>query len=242
MTDHEILPLPVIRFAGPENAEVGRIWIEGNKLHFDGNMTESATLFHKELVRLHEQWQDGLHRRNTELQEELLAMTHDRDRWKNHHETEVTRARVLKNRTDLPLDRRMFYDVCRALAVAEGRATPLDAEHVVTTEEGFNRLMDVHCAAERLVKCKGRYYGELAYAALAALFGQDVPVPLDDEARKVVSEDTWDKIQAMIKEPAAPSDALRELMTRPRRYIDRTKGPADELRDVADRRSHDGLE
>lgn len=237
----ETAPLPVMRFAGTEGAEIGRIWIEGNKLQFDGNLSESAHLLFMELVRLYEQWQDGLHRRNAELQEELLTMEHDRDRWKNHHETEVTRARALKNRTDLPLDRRMFYDVCRALAVAEGTATPQDAEHVVTTEEVFNRLLDVHNAAERLVKCKGRHFGELAYAGLAALFGQEVPMPLGVE-RKVVSQDTWDKIQEIMAEPAAPSDALRELMTRTPRYTDKTKAPTDELRDIASRRSQDGME
>lgn len=235
----ENLPLPVIRFAGPENAEVGRIWIDENKLHFDGNLSDSARLLFVELVRLHSMWCDNLQRQNDGLHEELLAMEHDRDRWKNHHQTEVERARVLKNRTDLPLDRRMFYDVTRALALAEGDATAQDAEHVVTTEELFNRLLDVHHAAERLVKCKGRYHSELAYAQLAALFGQDAPVPLE---RKQLSQESWDIIQDLMKNPPAPSDALRELMNRTPRYVDKTKGPTDELRDIADRRSQDGME
>lgn len=45
---------------------------------------------------------------------------------------------------------------------------------------------DIARAAEKLVKCKGRYHAEQNYKALAALFGVDVPaddgwISVDDE-------------------------------------------------------------
>lgn len=208
-------PLPIIRFGGVDNNELGRIWVEGDKLHFDGNLTESARQLFTELVRLHSNWCETLQDRVDQLHQELLVMEHDRDRWKNHHETEVARARVLKNRTDLPIDRRMLYDTLRALAVAEGMATPGDAEHVVTSEQEVNKMLDVYAAAHQLVMCRGRYHAELNYSALAKLFGVDTP---PDDGYRVVSPETWDEIQKLINEPAEPSEALKKLMNREPRY------------------------
>lgn len=208
-------PLPIIRFGGVDNNELGRIWVDGDKLHFDGNLTESARQLFTELVRLHSVWCETLQDRVDQLHEELLVMEHDRDRWKNHHETEVARARVLKNRTDLPVERRMLYDTLRALAVAEGDATAQAAEHVVTSEEELYRMLDVYTAAHQLVMCRGRYHAELNYNALARLFGVDTP---PDDGYRVVSAEEWDKLQQLINEPAAPSEALKELMNREPRY------------------------
>lgn len=43
---------------------------------------------------------------------------------------------------------------------------------------------------------------------------------------EVISPEAFDKISQLVDEPPAPSEALRELMTRPRRYIDDTKNDA----------------
>ncbi|MEV9481959.1 ead/Ea22-like family protein [Klebsiella quasipneumoniae] len=62
----------------------------------------------------------------------------------------------------------------------------------------------VHAAAEKLVRCKGRYHSEQNYRALAALFGVTTPdlPPLDSESRTVTVKlpdyadngvgETWD--------------------------------------------------
>ncbi|WP_154944902.1 ead/Ea22-like family protein [Klebsiella grimontii] len=48
-------------------------------------------------------------------------------------------------------------------------------------------LETIRAAAEKLVRCKGRYHSELNYRALAALFGVTTPdlPPLDGESRTV---------------------------------------------------------
>ena len=49
----------------------------------------------------------------------------------------------------------------------------------------IEELQNVRAAAEKLVRCKGRYHSEQNYRALAALFGVSAPdlPPLDSEAR-----------------------------------------------------------
>ncbi|MDI0467071.1 ead/Ea22-like family protein [Klebsiella variicola] len=51
-------------------------------------------------------------------------------------------------------------------------------------------LEAIRAAAEKLVRCKGRYHSEQNYRALAALFGVNTPdlPPLDDESRAVTVE------------------------------------------------------
>ena len=48
----------------------------------------------------------------------------------------------------------------------------------------------IRAAAEKLVRCKGRYHSEQNYRALAALFGVNTPdlPPLDDESHAVTVE------------------------------------------------------
>ncbi|HFF0248805.1 TPA: hypothetical protein ACGAVG_005653, partial [Klebsiella pneumoniae] len=48
----------------------------------------------------------------------------------------------------------------------------------------------IRAAAEKLVRCKGRYHSEQNYRALAALFGVNTPdlPPLDGEPRAVTVE------------------------------------------------------
>lgn len=54
----------------------------------------------------------------------------------------------------------------------------------------LEKLEAIEAAAEKLVRCKGRYHSEQNYRALAALFGVTVPdlEPLEGEGRAVASE------------------------------------------------------
>ncbi|MDC0726597.1 ead/Ea22-like family protein [Phytobacter diazotrophicus] len=66
----------------------------------------------------------------------------------------------------------------------------LIAESVVLFETLRQRIAEleaIRAAAEKLVRCKGRYHSEQNYRALAALFGVSAPdlPPLDSEARTV---------------------------------------------------------
>lgn len=56
--------------------------------------------------------------------------------------------------------------------------------------EALEKAKAINAAAEKLVRCKGRYHSEQNYRALAALFGVNTPdlPPLDDESRAVTVE------------------------------------------------------
>lgn len=56
--------------------------------------------------------------------------------------------------------------------------------------EALEKAQTINAAAEKLVRCKGRYHSEQNYRALAALFGVNTPdlPPLDDESRSVTVE------------------------------------------------------
>lgn len=66
------------------------------------------------------------------------------------------------------------------------KAKTLD-EELAKAEERIAELDPIHAAAEKLVRCKGRYHSEQNYRALAALFGVTTPdlPPLDSESRTV---------------------------------------------------------
>lgn len=228
-----------------EDKETGRLWQEQGQLHFDGNATESARMFFEQVIKRNNEAFKILIAQNDELQRQLLAMEHDRDKWQNHHKTEVARARVLKNRIDMPVEHRMLYEALRLCEVVSGTAPEEADEYVVTTPEALDKVLAVYHAAEKLVRCKGRYQSELNYRALASEFGVTVPdlEPLDSdlgeltqidvvpeflqagaELQKItVSASSWEKICQMLDQPAAPSEALRELMNRPTRsHVDIT--------------------
>ncbi len=59
-----------------------------------------------------------------------------------------------------------------------------------TLVEALEKAQAINAAAEKLVRCKGRYHSEQNYRALAALFGVNTPdlPPLDDESRAVTVE------------------------------------------------------
>ena len=56
--------------------------------------------------------------------------------------------------------------------------------------EKLEKAQTINAAAEKLVRCKGRYHSEQNYRALAALFGVTIPdlPPLDDESHAVTVE------------------------------------------------------
>lgn len=56
-----------------------------------------------------------------------------------------------------------------------------------STGEKLEKAQTINAAAEKLVRCKGRYHSEQNYRALAALFGVKAPdlPPLDGDSRTV---------------------------------------------------------
>ncbi|WP_256736820.1 ead/Ea22-like family protein, partial [Klebsiella pneumoniae] len=55
--------------------------------------------------------------------------------------------------------------------------------NVLALVEALEKAQTINAAAEKLVRCKGRYHSELNYRALAALFGVNTPdlPPLEHE-------------------------------------------------------------
>ncbi|HHI5586356.1 TPA: hypothetical protein ACPT6X_005172 [Klebsiella pneumoniae] len=62
--------------------------------------------------------------------------------------------------------------------------------NVLALVEALEKAQTINAAAEKLVRCKGRYHSEHNYRALAALFGVNTPdlPPLDDESHAVTVE------------------------------------------------------
>lgn len=63
-------------------------------------------------------------------------------------------------------------------------------EQACESDGKIDELEAIRAAAEKLVRCKGRYHSEQNYRALAALFGVNTPdlPPLDDESHAVTVE------------------------------------------------------
>lgn len=231
----------IMQFNG-EDKEIGRLWNNGGKLEFEGNASESAHQLFKHVIKENNNFLTMIEEQNNQLHAELLTLEHDRDHWKNNHDHQVKCARVIKTRHDLPADRAALYDALLALGV-EGVSDKPDSKCVVTNLESLDHVFAVYEAAKKLVKCKGRYHSELNYKALAALFGvEHVMQPViaettpEQEAamqeltdltqqmgmpenRIVLSPEAFEQVQKLIDEPPAPTDALRELMTREPRYV-----------------------
>ncbi|HBM2887170.1 TPA: ead/Ea22-like family protein [Klebsiella oxytoca] len=72
---------------------------------------------------------------------------------------------------------------------AESRITVVDVSDpdVLAMVEALEKAQTINAAAEKLVRCKGRYHSEQNYRALAALFGVTTPdlPPLDSESSAV---------------------------------------------------------
>ena len=63
-------------------------------------------------------------------------------------------------------------------------------KYITSQAEALEKAQIINAAAEKLVRCKGRYHSEQNYRALAALFGVKTPdlPPLDGESRTVTVE------------------------------------------------------
>lgn len=62
-----------------------------------------------------------------------------------------------------------------------------DPANILVLVEALEKAQTINAAAEKLVRCKGRYHSEQNYRALAALFGVTIPdlPPLDIESSAV---------------------------------------------------------
>lgn len=62
--------------------------------------------------------------------------------------------------------------------------------NILSLVEALEKAQTINAAAEKLVRCKGRYHSEQNYRALGALFGVNTPdlPPLDDESHAVTVE------------------------------------------------------
>ena len=68
-------------------------------------------------------------------------------------------------------------------------------DNILALVEALEKAQTINAAAEKLVRCKGRYHSEQNYRALAALFGVTTPdlPPLDSESRTVTVKPPADR-------------------------------------------------
>ena len=108
---------------------------------------------------------------------------------------EVHRA-VIDFNPQMNIKTRDLKELVEALEKAQQYAKERDEENqdLMLTIGRFRvereGLEAIRAAAEKLVRCKGRYHSEQNYRALAALFGVNTPdlPPLDDESHAVTVE------------------------------------------------------
>lgn len=83
----------------------------------------------------------------------------------------------------------MSVSVCYAECEEFNRLTD-GPDNIIALVETLEKDQQRNAAAEKLVRCKGRYHSEQNYRALAALFGVNTPdlPPLDDESHAVTVE------------------------------------------------------
>ncbi|EFU6358006.1 ead/Ea22-like family protein [Salmonella enterica] len=79
-------------------------------------------------------------------------------------------------------------DATEAVALALRDDMRQAREQLEAAERRMAEQSAIVAAAEKLVRCKGRYHSELNYRALAALFGVNTPdlPPMDGESRTVM--------------------------------------------------------
>lgn len=102
----------------------------------------------------------------------------------------------------------VMTQICISKSTMEGLRTAEGYRNTTLSETDYNRMWNcwkaagaelveavekaqvIKAAAEKLVRCKGRYHSEQNYRALAALFGVNTPdlPPLDSESRTVTIE------------------------------------------------------
>lgn len=79
------------------------------------------------------------------LREQVEKLTKERDEWKNNHATEVRRARILKERTDMPVERVQAYE---QWGKDQEQLAAL-AEQLTRQREAVQWIQD-HCAGEAM--------------------------------------------------------------------------------------------
>ncbi|EPG8339790.1 hypothetical protein WJA10_001856 [Klebsiella pneumoniae] len=77
-----------------------------------------------------------------------------------------------------------------SLSIDECKSIIAAMDERLALVEALEKAQTINAAAEKLVRCKGRYHSEQNYRALAALFGVNTPdlPPLDDESHAVTVE------------------------------------------------------
>lgn len=81
-----------------------------------------------------------------------------------------------------------FYGIGEHHGLAEQYFRIATPANILALVETLEKAQAINAAAEKLVRCKGRYHSEQNYRALAALFGvttPDLPPPLGGESRTV---------------------------------------------------------
>jgi len=81
--------------------------------------------------------------------------------------------------------------IARLKLAALNNYSPLltvENREVLALVEALESAQEIRAAAEKLVRCKGRYHSEQNYRALAALFGVTTPdlPPMSEDAQTVV--------------------------------------------------------
>lgn len=79
--------------------------------------------------------------------------------------------------------------------------------------EALEKAQAINAAAEKLVRCKGRYHSEQNYRALAALFGVTTPdlPPLDGESSTVTVKLPTTRLWAGVTECYEKSDVIAAI-------------------------------
>ncbi|MDU4231333.1 MAG: hypothetical protein E7I02_25745 [Klebsiella grimontii] len=79
--------------------------------------------------------------------------------------------------------------------------------------EAMEKAQTINAAAEKLVRCKGRYHSEQNYRALAALFGVTTPdlPPLDGESRTVTVKLPTTRLGAGVTDCYEKSDVIAAI-------------------------------
>lgn len=74
-----------------------------------------------------------------------------------------------------------------SLSIDECKSIIAAMDERLALVEALEKAQTINAAAEKLVRCKGRYHSEQNYRALAALFGVTIPdlPPLDSESSAV---------------------------------------------------------
>ena len=114
----------------------------------------------------------------------------------------------------------MTTDITELALIAKIKNQLKNFDTIVLKEDEANALVEalekaqtINAAAEKLVRCKGRYHSEQNYRALAALFGVNTPdlQPLDGEPRTVTD---WIEHNGKWRPDSLSTDELVYLKTR----------------------------